>query len=530
MNSYKRNPFLKTRVMNLLMAAGLAMAYISQPAWADASKTEEGKDPQWEALDPGMMPVVRVFYGTDRMPIPGGTGAQYGNGKGDGQIHYGKAEAVLAVNYRRNPSKYSSWLGFQPGKPDSPSKVGFQEIPEGAFKREIGKDKSKATFIFIHGYNNSFQSAAFRTAKIAYDLQLQGTPLMYSWPSANSLFGFGQDLEGADSPESVGHCADFLRLVLRHSASGKVNLLAHSMGSRILCKALLKMDRRDFHRLGSVILIAPEIDVRDFKEMYFGKGGLLGKCGRKHPFLVYASGQDYVLLTADALGGGKRLGQGGKHAPAIEGLTTIDATQVSVDWGLGHELDHHDGVINDLYLYLNQGLPESRRLLTLRPKRGESTYELFDGVQEIRKPWNYSYAVGGQAGLQDESVKVSWFCLGNYLQPWLALNRGFLNPELDLRLNLSDGEWRPYLQAGIASYRTSNLDTLAGAGALRFGGGLERIFETGWAVGLEIDGMDKLWPSGAIAQDAVLDSLFNNRNFPWDQIHLQLTKYFDIDI
>jgi esterase/lipase superfamily enzyme len=42
---------------------------------------------------------------------------------------------------------------------------------------------SRSAFIFVHGYNNSFEDAALRTAQMAVDLQLPTVPVFYSWPS-----------------------------------------------------------------------------------------------------------------------------------------------------------------------------------------------------------------------------------------------------------------------------------------------------------------------------------------------------------
>ena len=44
------------------------------------------------------------------------------------------------------------------------------------------------TFVFVHGFNNSFEDAAKRTAEIWYDVGFEGPPIMYSWPSQGSTF------------------------------------------------------------------------------------------------------------------------------------------------------------------------------------------------------------------------------------------------------------------------------------------------------------------------------------------------------
>lgn len=41
----------------------------------------------------------------------------------------------------------------------------------------------KQAFVFVHGFNVTFEEAAWRTAQMAYDLAFDGAPMFYSWPS-----------------------------------------------------------------------------------------------------------------------------------------------------------------------------------------------------------------------------------------------------------------------------------------------------------------------------------------------------------
>ena len=41
--------------------------------------------------------------------------------------------------------------------------------------------------VFVHGYNNSFDYALYRTAQMAYDLKFDGAAFLYSWPSLGDL-------------------------------------------------------------------------------------------------------------------------------------------------------------------------------------------------------------------------------------------------------------------------------------------------------------------------------------------------------
>ena len=49
--------------------------------------------------------------------------------------------------------------------------------------------------VFVHGYNNRFDDALYRTAQIAYDLKYDGAPFLYSWPSVRGISGYPYDRE-----------------------------------------------------------------------------------------------------------------------------------------------------------------------------------------------------------------------------------------------------------------------------------------------------------------------------------------------
>ena len=45
----------------------------------------------------------------------------------------------------------------------------------------------KQVFVFVHGFNVSFENALRRTAQIAYDLNFDGAPFLFSWPSGDGM-------------------------------------------------------------------------------------------------------------------------------------------------------------------------------------------------------------------------------------------------------------------------------------------------------------------------------------------------------
>src|SRR5208282_3817393 len=180
-----------------------------------------------------------------------------------------------------------------------------------------------------------------------------------------------KDTATVEGKETIGHCVDFLEDALGHSASGKVDLVAHSMGTHLLCEALAQLDPKFIPKIGSIIMIAPDISAKEFTRIYLQEGGLKSRyVQRGHPILVYSNEKGQALGLSQYLTGEKRLGQGGGNATILDGLKVIDCTQVAFDWGSNHELDQHDPVIDDMYLWLRQGVGPDKRLLTLVPKDG----------------------------------------------------------------------------------------------------------------------------------------------------------------
>ena len=41
--------------------------------------------------------------------------------------------------------------------------------------------------VFVHGFNVNFEDAVYRTAQITYDLQFDGAPFLFSWPTSGNI-------------------------------------------------------------------------------------------------------------------------------------------------------------------------------------------------------------------------------------------------------------------------------------------------------------------------------------------------------
>jgi esterase/lipase superfamily enzyme len=84
------------------------------------------------------------------------------------------------LEFRQIPSKHIVVLSVKP----------LDRVAWSTSLRTAMKPWTREALVFVHGYNVTFETAARRTAQLAYDLNFRGVPLMYSWPSKGILAGY----------------------------------------------------------------------------------------------------------------------------------------------------------------------------------------------------------------------------------------------------------------------------------------------------------------------------------------------------
>ncbi len=502
---------MNTSCIKKILALGLYLA-LSGSAGAQTALVNSTRD---------YYSAVSFLYGTDR---------ELKNddftGKSSPSLSFGRTQIILHLHYFRKSNNDQSW--WRPRNP-SEKKVGLQPViplDEKDFNQALRHDTQNETFLYIHGFATTFEEGAKEAAQIAYDLQLPGKPILYSWPSHGniSIGDYKVDQDTVNRPEAIRHLKSFIRQVLRESGRGKVHLIGFSMGTYLLTRALMELaeEGQSFSKVGAVILISADIDAEDFKNLYYPK--LKTALGKK--IVLYVSARDKALVLSSSFHHGRlRLGQGGEKATLIDGLTTIDATQSSQDCGICHGLSQINGVINDMYLSLNHGLPLNKRLVDEYEKNGDEYYVLFDDVHAIETIGDYNFAIAGQLGTYLDNFKFIWLP-DPALEIAAGINHGFLPTQLELRWNLETQNLRFYLNAGVDFYDQGNNSS---AWALHGGPGFEFVSDSGLGLGLEWDGVKELSRSSAVVSGSFLDRLLVNDDFPWSGFRLQLIRYFDFN-
>jgi len=309
-------------------------------------------------------------------------GSHYGNLL-DETLHVGICDVTV-------PTSYVPGTGVIP----RPVRIGQIELPEdpsrhvvlhevltleeseffARLREDVARPENpeREAFVFIHGYNNTFKGAAYRTALIARDLEFPGPAIFFSWPSRGELEDYPADEEAADY--SVPYVRDFIEKVSRHSGARKLHLFAHSMGNRPLTEALQTLLRGEWPEkecVKEVILAAPDIPQQRFRTQLLPD--LVGKGPR---VTLYASSRDLALATSKAVHKQPRAGQGGPFVVLAPGLDTVDASGIEQPiLSLGHNYAFdHPALRRDIRLLMSGESPPRESLE--RKLRNELTYWL----------------------------------------------------------------------------------------------------------------------------------------------------------
>jgi esterase/lipase superfamily enzyme len=188
--------------------------------------------------------------------------------------------------------------------------------------------------IYVHGFKQTFETAALDAAHLSEAIKFRGRTMVFSWPSKAGLFDYAYDRDSAmwsrDAFERV------LNSIVSAPGGGRVNIVAHSMGTMLTLESLRQLYARYGDtvtgRIGAVVFAAPDIDMDVFSSSISRIGPLAGK------ITVIAATNDRALaLSGQIAGGMTRVGAAEKAAIERLGVRVVDASQEG--WGIiNHDL------------------------------------------------------------------------------------------------------------------------------------------------------------------------------------------------
>ena len=280
----------------------------------------------------------------------------------DPKIHkIGKLEtpSILRLKFRPNPKKHIIL-----SKTYSLGESRFFELLESS----VAKSASKDAFVFIHGYNVSFEDAARRTGQIAYDLDFVGAPIFYSWPSNGKTADYLED--ETNITWSTPHFQRFLGLLAQKSGAKRIHIIAHSMGNRAVCDALKALSYNPTSQLkfNHLVLAAPDIDADTFQELAATLQRLAGRV------TLYESSQDKAIQASKKIHGNPRAGE---PLLVVRGMDTIDASAIDTDF-LGHSyFSDNWPLLSDIHSILFKDEPPSGRFGLVAMEHEDGKYYAF---------------------------------------------------------------------------------------------------------------------------------------------------------
>lgn len=307
--------------------------------------------------------IVQTFFATDRS-LTGNPKPRDMFGVGRSTVTYGTCVVSVPHDHRMGElGSPSIWrLGFQEDPAKHVLLLSTVMTPKDKFFVDLAarvrhSPKSNA-FLFVHGYNVTFEDAARRTAQLTYDLGFEGAPVFYSWPSQGTTSAYTTDERTIEWAQA--NMRSFLEDFFTRSDAQSVYLIAHGMGTRALTRAVASLltDNPDFRiRLKEVILAAPDIDPGVFK---WEIAPALTATGR--PVTLYASSIDSALLAAKKVEAYPRAGDSGKGLVVVPGVETIDATQVDTSLDGHAYFAEARSVLSDMFYLIRHGQRPDQRL------------------------------------------------------------------------------------------------------------------------------------------------------------------------
>ena len=298
---------------------------------------------------------VEVLYMTDRNIINSGKFKTF-YGIKRGNVSYGLC--TVAINPKENTkSSYSNYKAWNAGKNilDEPAQIiQIDPLEETVFLNQLSKKirqgSDKSALLFIHGYARSFETAAIITAAITYEMNYQGTPILYSWPSSDNAAAYISDVTTIDW--ATLHLQQFVNRLVEQKDLDTIHVIAHSLGNRAFLNAFTNILKNrtpeDAWKFGEIILVAPDVDRSIFERDIIP---VINNIPSR--VTLYISSLDIPLIASQSFNIYPRVGDG-RHPPIItKGIETIDATPAANIF-IGHSYYRNSPeVLTDLNFLIN---------------------------------------------------------------------------------------------------------------------------------------------------------------------------------
>lgn len=338
---------------------------------------------------------IRVWYGTNRTLETGDATLATdtadvfeGTGENSGQLRLGRADVwlpkLVEAGGTRTRGETPHVQGQAPRDADRLAEYVFltrittsgRETFTATLQDAIHYDGSDAILLFVHGFNVKFDEALVRAAQLSNDLSRDaaydvGIPVLYSWPSAGAVSIEDYRGDRDRSIDSAPYLEEFLDLITEDLDVDRINIIAHSMGNRVLTKALedyardylIRHQRDDLEF--RILLVAADVE----RDVFAAANGMFDNLDAN--VTIYTSDTDRALFASNILNQAKRLGDTDTDKPYIrdaQNYETIDATSVTTQlFGIGHNYySDNPTILWDMMCTIGETRPQDRALEVAR--------------------------------------------------------------------------------------------------------------------------------------------------------------------
>jgi esterase/lipase superfamily enzyme len=192
---------------------------------------------------------------------------------------------------------------------------------QGEVERRLAEAPKKEVMLYVHGFNETFATAAFTAAELCHFLGREQVCAFFTWPASttgNFLISYTTTTESADY--AVAHLKKTIRTLATTPGLESLQILAHSRGTALTLRAVSELateaiaagkEPLDLYKIDNLVLLSPDIDVdiaaqqitgflSDPELMTFWPEARLPRVlqGR---LTIYASPEDRALLVSRIL-------------------------------------------------------------------------------------------------------------------------------------------------------------------------------------------------------------------------------------
>ena len=196
------------------------LAACARPAVTGLTALPEGLD------------VQNIFVATQRGA--GQMGSMFG-ARRNTKVNYGQISISIPPGHQQGQLERGKGV-VDPAKFFAPvAAENYADV--AAFARALQREQVPGgdVLVYVHGYNNTLEDAAFRLAQIRHDFGLTDPAVLFAWPSAGDARGYIYD---RDSVLFARDGFEDLIRELRAHGQRRIFILAHSMGGYLTMETL----------------------------------------------------------------------------------------------------------------------------------------------------------------------------------------------------------------------------------------------------------------------------------------------------